>query len=175
MESNAIEIEPHWMRKFIPIWIAQIFSLLGSGLVAFALVWWITQKTGSAALLATATFVAILPEVLLAPFAGALVDRLSEKEEGLPQWLRAAQQHGRLRAGVDPQYAAHQLHGLVKYFAFWPQLAMGRAPLTAAEQQQVLGDAVDMFLGFYAVRPAMETTRTAAAPAKRPARTTRPR
>ena len=79
MESNAIEIEPHWMRKFIPIWIAQIFSLLGSGLVAFALVWWITQKTGSAALLATATFVAILPEVLLAPFAGALVDRLNRR------------------------------------------------------------------------------------------------
>jgi len=83
--------------------------------------------------------------------ARALVDRLSEKEEGLPQWLRAAQQHGRLRAGVDPQYAAHQLHGLVKSFAFWPQLAMGQPPLAPALRQQVLEDAVDMFLGFYAV------------------------
>ncbi|HPS41171.1 MAG TPA: MFS transporter [Anaerolineaceae bacterium] len=79
MENTTIEIEPQWMRKFIPIWAGQIFSLLGSGLVAFALVWWITQKTGSAALLATATFVAILPEVLLAPFAGALVDRLNRR------------------------------------------------------------------------------------------------
>ncbi len=107
--------------------------------------------------------------------AQAMVARLSEKEEGLPRWIRAAQQDGALRAGVDPQYAAHQLHGMVKSFAFWPQLAMGRAPLTAAEQQQVLGDAVDMFLGFYAVQPGMETARTAAAPAKRAARSTKPR
>lgn len=83
--------------------------------------------------------------------ARALVDRLSEKEEGLPQWLRAAQQHGRLRAGVDANYAAHQLHGLVKSFAFWPQLAMGQPPLEPALRQQVLEDAVDMFLGFYEV------------------------
>jgi TetR/AcrR family transcriptional regulator of autoinduction and epiphytic fitness len=83
--------------------------------------------------------------------ARALVDRLSEKEEGLPQWLRAAQQDGRLRPEVDAQYAAHQLHGLVKSFAFWPQLAMGQPPLAPALRQQVLEDAVDMFLGFYAV------------------------
>ncbi|RQO84205.1 TetR/AcrR family transcriptional regulator [Acidovorax sp. FJL06] len=103
--------------------------------------------------------------------AQAMVARLSEKEEGLPRFIRAAQHGGALRAGVDPQYAAHQLHGLVKSFAFWPQLAMGQAPLTTAEQQQVLGDAVDMFLGFYAVRPAMDTAATAAAaPAQRPAR-----
>ena len=106
--------------------------------------------------------------------AQAMVARLSEKEEGLPRWIRAAQQDGALRAGVDPQYAAHQLHGMVKSFAFWPQLAMGRAPLTAAEQQQVLGDAVDMFLGFYAVQPAMEPPRAAATPAKRAARSTKP-
>ncbi|MCO5356978.1 TetR/AcrR family transcriptional regulator [Acidovorax kalamii] len=102
--------------------------------------------------------------------AQAMVTRLSEKEEGLPRWIRAAQQDGALRAGVDPQYAAHQLHGMVKSSAFWPQLAMGQAPLTATEQQQVLGDAVDMFLGFYAVRPAMDATGTTAAPAKRATR-----
>ncbi len=70
----------NWMRKFIPIWSAQIFSLLGSGLVQFALVWWITQKTGSAVLLTTATLVAVLPEVFLAPFAGALVDRWNRRK-----------------------------------------------------------------------------------------------
>jgi TetR/AcrR family transcriptional regulator, regulator of autoinduction and epiphytic fitness len=83
--------------------------------------------------------------------AEAMVTRLSEKEEGLPRWIRAAQHDGALRANVDPQYAAHQLHGMVKAFAFWPQLAMGRPPLGAVQQQQVLADAVDMFLGFYAV------------------------
>jgi DHA3 family macrolide efflux protein-like MFS transporter len=69
-----------WMKKFIPIWSAQIFSLLGSGLVQFALVWWITQKTGSAAMLATATLVALLPQVFISPFAGALVDRWNRRK-----------------------------------------------------------------------------------------------
>ena len=79
MNNTAINIEKHWMRKFLPIWFAQIFSLLGSGLVQFALVWWITEETGSAAYLGIGTFVAILPEVLLAPFAGALVDRYNRR------------------------------------------------------------------------------------------------
>src|SRR5512133_604992 len=80
METAEKKMGQHWMRKFIPIWSAQIFSLPGSGLVQFALVWWITQKTGSAALLATATLVAVLPEVFLAPFAGALVDRWNRRK-----------------------------------------------------------------------------------------------
>ena len=67
------------MKKFLPIWSAQLFSLLGSGLVQFALIWWITQQTDSAAYLAMATLVAVLPEVLLSPFAGALVDRLNRR------------------------------------------------------------------------------------------------
>lgn len=79
MENTTHEIGQNWMKKFIPIWSAQIFSLLGSGLVQFALIWWITQQTGSAAYLAMATLVAVLPEVLLSPFAGALVDRLNRR------------------------------------------------------------------------------------------------
>jgi DHA3 family macrolide efflux protein-like MFS transporter len=68
-----------WMKKFLPIWSAQLFSLLGSSLVQFALVWYLTQKTGSATILTMATMMAILPEVLLAPFAGALVDRWNRR------------------------------------------------------------------------------------------------
>lgn len=64
-----------WLRSFAPIWLGQAFSLLGSSLVQFALVWHLTVQTGSTAVLATATFVALLPQVLLGPFAGALVDR----------------------------------------------------------------------------------------------------
>jgi len=79
-----------------------------------------------------------------------MVARLPEKEEGLATWVREAQRDGRLRAGVDPVYAAQQLQGLIKSFAFWPQLAMGQPPLDPARQQQVLSDSVDLFLGFYA-------------------------
>lgn len=83
--------------------------------------------------------------------ARAIATKLAAKEEGLPRWLRAAQQGGRLRPSMDVPYAAQQLQGMVKAFAFWPQLAMGQPPLTPAQQQQVLADAVDMFLGLYAV------------------------
>jgi DHA3 family macrolide efflux protein-like MFS transporter len=78
MEAEASNSNK-WMKTFFPIWGAQIFSLLGSGLVQFALVWYLTQKTGSAAILAMATFVALLPNVLLAPFAGALIDRWNRR------------------------------------------------------------------------------------------------
>ena len=68
-----------WKRKFFLIWGSQALSLVGSGLVQFALVWWLTETTGSAAILAGATLAAILPEIVLGPFAGALVDRLSRR------------------------------------------------------------------------------------------------
>lgn len=69
----------NWKKVFFPIWIGQLFSLTGSGLVQFALVWWLTRTTGSAVVLATATFVALLPEVFIGPFAGALVDRWNRR------------------------------------------------------------------------------------------------
>ena len=59
--SEARQVESNWKRTFFLIWTGQAFSLLGSSLVQFALVWWLTQKTGSATVLAAATFVALLP------------------------------------------------------------------------------------------------------------------
>lgn len=66
---------PKSLRAFFTIWTGQAFSLLGSHLVQFALVWWLTESTGSATVLAMATMVAILPGVVIGPVAGALVDR----------------------------------------------------------------------------------------------------
>ncbi|MNW14564.1 hypothetical protein D3C71_2128180 [compost metagenome] len=58
---------------------------------------------------------------------------------------------------------------MVKAFAFWPQLAMGQPSLTTAQQAQVVGDAVDMFLGFYTAPEA--PTGTPAPPTQPAART----
>ncbi len=66
-------------RSFLIIWIGQAFSLLGSALVQFALVWWLASTTNSATVLALATLAALLPQVLLGPLAGALVDRWSRR------------------------------------------------------------------------------------------------
>lgn len=68
-----------WAPRFFTIWICQAFSLFGSSLVQFALVWWLTQTTGSATVLAMATLAAVLPQVVIGPFAGALVDRWSRR------------------------------------------------------------------------------------------------
>jgi MFS transporter, DHA3 family, macrolide efflux protein len=74
------EINKNWKTTFGAIWAGQAFSLLGTSLVQFALVWWLTQTTGSATVLATATMVAMLPQVFLGPFAGAIVDRINRKK-----------------------------------------------------------------------------------------------
>ncbi|MEV5119643.1 TetR/AcrR family transcriptional regulator [Stenotrophomonas indicatrix] len=82
--------------------------------------------------------------------AQAIVCRMGEKESGVSAWIRAAIADGRLRE-IDPEFAGHQLQGLVKSFAFWPQVTMGQAPLVQAERTRVAESAVAMFLGFYAV------------------------
>lgn len=70
---------PRSMVPFLLVWQGQTFSLLGSQLVQFALVWWLTKTTGSATVLAFATMMALLPPIILGPFAGALVDRWNRR------------------------------------------------------------------------------------------------
>ena len=68
-----------WKTPFFTLWIGQAFSLLGSSLVGFALVWYMTMMTGSATVLATASIMEWLPRVVIGPFAGVLVDRWNRR------------------------------------------------------------------------------------------------
>jgi DHA3 family macrolide efflux protein-like MFS transporter len=68
-----------WKLPFFTIWTGQAFSLLGSSLVGFSLIWWMTDTTGSATVLATAAIIEFLPRVFVGPFAGALVDRWNRR------------------------------------------------------------------------------------------------
>lgn len=68
-----------WKRDFFTIWGGQAFSLVGSALVQFALVWWLTVETGSATVLALGTLMGVLPQILIAPWAGAYVDRWNRR------------------------------------------------------------------------------------------------
>jgi DHA3 family macrolide efflux protein-like MFS transporter len=68
-----------WATRFFAIWVGQQISLIGSTLAQFALVWWLTQTTGSATILAIAVAIATLPNIFLGPFVGALVDRWSRR------------------------------------------------------------------------------------------------
>lgn len=75
----AISPDKRWRAPFFTIWFGQAASLLGSSLVQFALVWWLTLQTGSATVLAMASLVGYLPTIVLGPFAGAMVDRLNRR------------------------------------------------------------------------------------------------
>ena len=78
-----------------------------------------------------------------------MVTRMGEREEDLTVWIRAAAADGRLKTS-DPVFASQQLQGLVKAFAFWPQVTMGQPPLSVDEQRHVAESAADMFLARYA-------------------------
>ena len=77
-----------------------------------------------------------------------MIERMGEREEGLTVWIRAAQADGRLKS-VDPEFAAHQVQGLLKAFAFWPQISLGRAALDPDAQNAVAESALEMFLALY--------------------------
>jgi DHA3 family macrolide efflux protein-like MFS transporter len=76
---NTNSAPANWARPFFTIWIGQAFSLLGSSLAGFALVWWLTSTTGSATILAIGTLMQVLPQIVLGPLLGALVDRWNRR------------------------------------------------------------------------------------------------
>ncbi|NUU35049.1 TetR/AcrR family transcriptional regulator [Pseudomonas sp. C2B4] len=80
--------------------------------------------------------------------AQSMVTRMGEREENLTVWIRAAQADGRLKA-VAPDFAAQQVQGLLKSFAFWPQISMGQPRLSTEMQSTVVESALDMFLANY--------------------------
>jgi DHA3 family macrolide efflux protein-like MFS transporter len=69
-----------WKPRFFSIFIGQALSLLGSQLVGFALIWYLTETTGSAIVLTITTLVVTVPRVVLSPFIGPLVDRWDRRK-----------------------------------------------------------------------------------------------
>ncbi len=67
-------------KRYIFLWSAQLFSIMGSAVVNFAITWWITVLTGSATLLSIGIFIYVLPMAFLTPVAGVLADRWSRKK-----------------------------------------------------------------------------------------------
>lgn len=70
----------NWKKTFAMVWVGQAFSLIGSQTVSFAITWWLTQATGSAAVLVAMTLCGTIPGVVLGPFIGALVDRWNRQK-----------------------------------------------------------------------------------------------
>ena len=67
------------MRKFTALAAGLLVSILGSTFAAFAMGVWVFQQTGSAAQYGVTLVLSLVPGILAAPVAGALVDRWNRR------------------------------------------------------------------------------------------------
>lgn len=65
----------NWKRSFLTIWAGQAVSLITSSILQMAIIWYLTDTTGSALVLSMATMVGFLPQAILGTMIGVLVDR----------------------------------------------------------------------------------------------------
>ncbi|MBW6465752.1 MAG: MFS transporter [Brevefilum sp.] len=67
-------------RTFLVIWFGQLISLTGSGLTGFAIGVWVFLETGSTTLFALIQLFTTLPNIMMGPISGALVDRWDRRK-----------------------------------------------------------------------------------------------
>ena len=73
-------LNKNWKTNFALLWAGQIISLLGTSIIQFSLIWWITEKTGSAIHLSIAALSTLIPEIFIGPFIGPVIDRSNKKK-----------------------------------------------------------------------------------------------
>lgn len=77
-EGN-VTMKNSWQRTFITIYIGQAISIITSSVLGYAIIWYVTQETQSAAMLSLVTFMTFLPRILFGPLAGSVIDRTERK------------------------------------------------------------------------------------------------
>lgn len=76
MENNK---SLKWKKKISLLWFGQSISLLTSAILQMCIIWYLTKKTESATIVTFATLAGYMPQALLGPFVGALIDRFTKK------------------------------------------------------------------------------------------------
>lgn len=77
---NSIKKETlNWKKEICIFLSAQTISLLGSSLVQYAIIWYITLTTLSGSMMTISTLCGFLPQILISLFAGVWVDRYNRK------------------------------------------------------------------------------------------------
>ncbi len=69
----------NWIRTFAILWIGQLFSILTSAVVGYAIIFWLSFETRSPEILAFTTLASLLPQGVLGLFTGVFVDRWNRK------------------------------------------------------------------------------------------------
>ncbi len=70
----------HWKRTVAVFLASQAFSLFGSSLVQYAIMWHITLETRSGTMMTAMIILGFLPSFFLSPFAGVFADRHDRKK-----------------------------------------------------------------------------------------------
>ena len=70
----------NWKKQFIILWTGQSVSILTSAIIQMSLVWYLTSKTQSAAIMSIGTLMGFIPRAIIGPFAGVIIDRFSRKK-----------------------------------------------------------------------------------------------
>ena len=76
MESTA---SSNTFKNYLFFWSGQLFSLLGSTIVQFVIIWWITVETKDLTIISVAAFFSFLPQFIFGPLAGVFADRWNRK------------------------------------------------------------------------------------------------
>ncbi len=72
-------MQDNWKTKTTIFLSSQILSIFGSSVVSYAVVWYITLKTGSASLMTISILASFLPQIVISLFAGVWADRYNRK------------------------------------------------------------------------------------------------
>ena len=97
--------QSQWTIPFFSIWTGQAFSLIGSKVAQFALIWWLTRLTGSATVLATASLVALVRPVHDKPLQPAVVQGYNNVNDTyLSHWTADRSDHGKPQEGDVTTY-----------------------------------------------------------------------
>ncbi len=70
----------NWKLTFFTIWAGQAVSLITTSVSQYAIIWYLTEKTGSAMVLSMATMVAFLPQAIFGSAIGVYIDRHNRKK-----------------------------------------------------------------------------------------------
>lgn len=71
--------EYKWNRYITRFLVAQTISLLGSSIVQYTIIWYITLTTSSGKMITLSTLCGFLPQILISFFAGVWIDRYNRK------------------------------------------------------------------------------------------------
>ncbi|MFI7024044.1 amino acid adenylation domain-containing protein [Micromonospora sp. NPDC049900] len=110
--SPTAAAPPPSMRRFGLVAAGQIVSGMGTALTTFAVPLWIYTQTGSLARFALFAVLALMPGLLVAPLAGAVIDRFSRRRVLLSACLAAG--------GGNAVMAALVLTDLAEVWHFYP-------------------------------------------------------